>query len=77
MSGKIKITEAMMAAVQDFERDPRTEMIAMLLEAVDAARAEPDPARRAKALARAARTLMRLYPPEVLKGALKPARAQA
>lgn len=72
-----KITEAMRAEVLAFERSPRTEILAQLLEATEVARQEPNHYRRAKALALIARTMMRLYPDDVLKGTAKPTRAQA
>lgn len=63
--------------ILDFERTPRAEILAMLLEAADVARKEPSPHRRAKALALIARTLMRLYPADTLQASARAARGLA
>lgn len=53
--------------VQAVERNPRTEILCMLLEAAEAAREEPNAYRRAKALALIAGTMRKLYPDGALQ----------
>ena len=55
-------TEDMLREVDAFERNPRAEILALLLEAATIAREEPRASKRARALALIARTMLELYP---------------
>ena len=64
----VEITPDMHAAALAFEKDPRREMTAMLLEAAEMARHEESPSKAAKALCRVVRALIKLYGADALRG---------